>query len=391
MDELQRLGREARAELGAPSEAWLAAQKQRLFREPLDTPQPRRWLVPSLAFAALASVALIIALVGKRPTTSLPQVTTLTAAAEPQRVHLHDGSAAVLEAGARATVTSSSGGTRVELLHGSVEFLVVPQQGRSFTVVAGAFEVTVIGTRFSVQRETNGAVAVAVSHGVVSVRGPGRGPIRLAAGQRFRADPETTELAAAPTAPVDHATPTAGDRVPSAEAPPPRPALSATEPAREAVLPGADWETAYRERRYAAAVARAKEQGVERLLATLSAAKLAALADAARLGGDSELALRALQTVEGRFPGSPQAADAEFLVGRLHASRGDSASALTRLEKYLQRGDRAPYAVEAMGRLVELYSARGDTERAQRMAKRYLERAPDGPYRRLCLSVLQKP
>jgi TolA-binding protein len=295
----------------------------------------------------------------------------------------------MLDAGARANVVNVPSVTRFELHQGSAEFDVVPQRGRTFTVVAGAFEVSVVGTRFSVRYEAMGAVAVAVSHGVVSVRGPGREPFRLRAGQRFRSDDGEAKLAAAPEA--HEPKPAAPDPgVPSDQAPPPKPAASATDLAHDAPT-SADWEAAYRERRYAVAVARAKEQGVERLLGTLSAPKLAALADAARLGGDAELALRALQTVERRFPSSPQAADAEFLVGRLHASRGDSAGALARLEKYLQRGDRAPYAVEAMGRLVELYAARGDTERAQRMAKKYLERAPDGPYRRLCLSVLPKP
>jgi TolA-binding protein len=138
-------------------------------------------------------------------------------------------------------------------------------------------------------------------------------------------------------------------------------------------------------------LALAKEQGFDRLLSTLSVQKLADLANAARLGGDAELALQALNALERRFPKSAQAADAEFLVGRLHASRGESRSAVAWFEKYLKNGEQAPYAVEAMGRLVELYFAEGNLDRARIMAKKYLERSPDGPYRRLCTTVLQTP
>jgi tetratricopeptide (TPR) repeat protein len=150
-----------------------------------------------------------------------------------------------------------------------------------------------------------------------------------------------------------------------------------------------DWEAAYRERRYAVAAARAREYGVERLLGSLSAPKLAELGDAARLGGDSNLALRALDALKHRFPNSAHAADADFLGGKLLAARGQTQPAIARFEQYLKAGQRA-YTIEALGRLVELYSASGDSARARAAAERYLERAPHGPYRRLCESTLAK-
>ena len=130
-----------------------------------------------------------------------------------------------------------------------------------------------------------------------------------------------------------------------------------------------------------------RASGLAERLNDLSAATLAEVADAARLGGDSELAVRALTLLTRRFPSSPQARHGKFLLGRLHALRGDRAAAVAALESYLGAGDGSQYATEAVGRLMELYSQSGETERARNMARRYLERAPNGPYQRLARSL----
>jgi TolA-binding protein len=149
-----------------------------------------------------------------------------------------------------------------------------------------------------------------------------------------------------------------------------------------------DWQTPYRQGNYAASLTRARAIGVKKLIDELSPKSLAELADAARLGGDPELAVRALTALQKRFPGSAEAREGKFLLGRVHALRGDKNAAIGAFEDYLAQKGASTYATEAIGRLMELYSGRGDTERARAMAERYLERAPNGPYQRLARSLL---
>jgi TolA-binding protein len=152
----------------------------------------------------------------------------------------------------------------------------------------------------------------------------------------------------------------------------------------------ADWFALFRDGKYAASLSAARATGFERLLHELDAERLSALADAARFGGDARAATAALTALEQRFPGTNEAAQATFLLGRLRALSGDAATAIADFERYLQRYPTGTYATEAMGRLAELYSKRGNRAQAGAMARRYLERAPDGPYARLARS-LTKP
>mgnify|MGYP003577063139 CR=1 FL=1 len=87
-----------------------------------------------------------------------------------------------------------------------------------------------------------------------------------------------------------------------------------------------DWRESYRHGDYAGSLARARSIGVNKLIAELPPKSLADLADAARLGGDPELAVRALTALQERFPSAPEAREAKFLLGRVHALRGDRQS-----------------------------------------------------------------
>lgn len=387
MTELEQLARDAHAELGEPTEAWLRAQKGRA-RRALLLPEKRKNRLGLAWTAVAAAIALGVGIFSLRAARSEapPQAeTALVAAAQAQRVRLADGSAVSLAAGGQARFGARVDGTHFELERGLAEFEVTPQHSRQFVVVAGAIEVSVVGTRFSVRYEPPSTAEVHVTEGTVSVRAPGRhAPLLLRAGEHFRARGSEFVLeraTAASAAPPPLASTSVAKSAPSA---------SPVESSQGSAAPALDWEALYRERRYAASLALAKGQGFERLLSLLPARKLADLADAARLGGDAGLALRALNAIQRRFPGAREASDAEFLIGRVHAARGEAQVALARFEKYLQYGEQAPYAVEAMGRLVELYAGRGQAGPARAMAERYLARAPNGPYRRLCLSVLEK-
>ncbi len=399
MNELERLGRDARAELGAPPEAWLRSQRQRA-RRALEAPPNtnKRW---QWTFAAVAATLLVLAggvlTFGqfRQPPAPTATLTRAVVAGErAEQLRLADGSSIVLEARTRTRVEDRAFATQVWVEAGHATFDVAPQGSGHFTVLAGAYRIRVIGTRFSVRHEPPASVEVSVEHGIVAVTAPGReAPIRLQAGDRLRGGEHELRIELKSAAPAASASASASAASASA-APPSMPVAAGVSPAASSATPASmaapDWEALYRERRYSEALLSAKEFGFQRLSNTLPARKLADLADAARLGGDSALALAALGAVERRFPGSPQANDAVFLIGRVHATRGESDAALARFEKYLQHGERAPYALEAMGRLVELYSGRGNTPRARATAERYLERAPNGAYRRLCLAVLQR-
>jgi FecR protein len=390
MTELQRLGRDVRRELGEPSPAWLRDQRQRL-RQALAAPSAPRTGARRWALAGALALALAVGWVAFAPVTRLfrrapaPTELVLNAPSSARRIALEDGSALTLEPLSLARVSRSADATRCGVELGTVAFEVAPQMGRVFSVVVGALEIRVVGTRFSVRRDSAGIIEVRVEHGVVRVQAPNpRSAIELEAGDRLWSDGAALN--------VTHPGPAAAARTP--EVVPGAPVASA-EPEKPAAVASSasaspDWQTLYRDGRHAMAIAAAKRAGIDRLLATLDAAALAELADAARLSADPALALRVFAALTQRYPASPQAADATFLSGRIHAASAQTDVALADFERYLALNARGRYALEATGRLVELYAIRGD-KRAKRSAERYLEQSPNGPYQRLCHSVLAAP
>lgn len=393
MGELEELGREVRQQLGEPPPSWLRAQRQDLRRA--FTPEARSrgfklaWLSAAAALLALAlgAVAWFRAPVASRVMPA-PTEMVLNAPSGERHVELADGSELVLSALSLGRVNAGSEGTHCVVEVGTLRFDVAPQKGRQFVVVAGAFEIRVVGTRFSVRRDAAGVVEVNVEHGVVRVHAPNRStPIELEAGDRLRGDESGLSLTH-PTPVPSGADAAARVETPSVEGE--ARSSEATPRALSSAAPRAEWQALYRERNYAGALSAAKQQGLGRLLETLAAQPLYELADTARLAGDSELSLRVFASIERRFPGSAQAQDAVFLSGRIHAARGQADAAQAKFEKYLSLNARGAYSLEATGRLVELYAARGDG-RAKSAARTYLERAPNGPYQRLCRSVLANP
>ncbi len=383
MDELEPLQTALRQELGSPPDAWQQAQRARVragLRAPARPPLFRKAAPWVLASLALFSV--LVWFVASRPAASADQELVAEALKEPFR--LDDGSSISLDPGARGRLSAGDAGVHFDLEQGRASFNVNPARKRKWRVSAGKNEVRVVGTRFSVTYGPADGFEVNVERGIVAVQVPGRpASVELKAGEHFRGRSERVET-------VRNAAPSLG---PAAE---PRPTLvlptspSAVPSGAEAPATPAttsDWLARYRAGKYAEALALVRSTGVDKRLGELSPTALSDLAEAARLGGDSDLAVRALTALLRRFAGTAEAREARFLLGRVQALRGDRTAAIAAFEGYLA-GRATRYENEALGQLMELYSARGDRERAREIAQRYLERAPKGPYHLLAQSLI---
>ncbi|HEY4185027.1 MAG TPA: FecR domain-containing protein [Polyangia bacterium] len=124
----------------------------------------------------------------------------------------------------------------------------------------------------------------------------------------------------------------------------------------------------------------AERVGLEVTLREADGADLAALADAARYSGMSELASRALTTERRRFPGTARARAAAFLLGRMADDRGDARAGLAWYRSYLGESPGGPYAAEALGREMLTVERLQGRDEALPLAREYLGRFPNGTY-----------
>lgn len=101
-------------------------------------------------------------------------------------VVLADGSHVVLAPGSRLTVASDFATSRAVELEGAAFFDVKHDEAHPFTVRSNGAEVRDVGTAFSVNTDARGGVVVAVTEGVVALRGAATTgvPVELRAGDR---------------------------------------------------------------------------------------------------------------------------------------------------------------------------------------------------------------
>ena len=143
----------------------------------------------------------------------------------------------------------------------------------------------------------------------------------------------------------------------------------------------ADWRALVAAGRYAEGVHAAERAGWSRVCRTANAVELLALADAARLSGETARAVEALVTLRQRFPGSSSAATGAFSLGRLaFEKRAAYTEAARWFATYLDEQPAGPLMGDAVGRLMEARQRSGDHSAARRDAERYLQRFPEGPY-----------
>jgi transmembrane sensor len=363
---------------------WEAVRTRRRYRTP---PRSVRWaLAPALCVAAAWLIARTY-LAQNPPPLSLSDggaITTLSTGAEPRTITLSDGSR--LDVGPDAQLAPRSVDAThfsSELVRGRVTFDVVPHGPRRWTISAGDVQVSVLGTRFGVERGARG-VEIDVQRGLVEVTGPGvpNSTRRLGAGERLLVPsqplPASDSGAAAtggarspaaastaePGAPGDGAMPAAdGGGRPSSRAPGVRREAAAARSRRDSA------ETAVPSRRGAAE----EQTGIEALLAR---------ADAARQAGQPAAAARAFREIIDRHPDDPRTALGAFTLGQLYLdqlARPDLAARALIQARTL--GLPLALAEEGAARLVEAFCRTGQTDKAHEAGLDYLARYPEGARR----------
>ena len=117
----------------------------------------------------------------------------------PRRLTLPDGSVVTLEAGSTLAYRPFGPTSRELSLRGAALFAVAKDVARPFTVEAGGFRTTALGTRFRVESRAGGRVKVRLLTGKVVVRTAAASPFAmqdqyLTPGRELRADAHTQEV-----------------------------------------------------------------------------------------------------------------------------------------------------------------------------------------------------
>lgn len=150
----------------AQMKSLVSALEQKEFLE-----QQRRTKVGK-TLSRIAGVMLVVtvSLFGYQAWQSQPvmQLELATASGEIATQELQDGSTLTLNAGSEADITYYRNKRLVELKRGEAIFVVTPDEDRPFVVDSGRARVTVLGTRFAVNR-LEALVRVSVDHGRVLV------------------------------------------------------------------------------------------------------------------------------------------------------------------------------------------------------------------------------
>jgi hypothetical protein len=301
----------------------------------------------------------------------------------PVNVEFSDGSAFDVEPAARLRVdASSANGARLTLVDGRTTAHVVHRAKSSWSVMAGPFEVQVVGTRFGARWDAKSQrLSVELYEGCVQVVGGAfTAPIAVRAGQRLEAGPGNWLLTSlegpastsrgavalpAATAPLASPEPSGAD--PAANAPP--------VPSPSGRSPALDWATLLGRADFDGIVRQANDMGIERCLSSCAPGDLRMLADSARYLGRYELAERSLLALRRRSPAD--GASAAFLLARLEESR-DPHKALAWYEKSLDEAPTGAYASETLAGQMRLLLRQGGPAAAASAAEQYLERFPGG-------------
>jgi ferric-dicitrate binding protein FerR (iron transport regulator) len=362
-----------------------------------------RWGLGTLAAAACA-LAVVIAWPDGTLEFSVDGVEahareTIVASEYTRMLEFSDQSTIELEPSSSMMIAElRSTGASVVLERGEVSLAVHHEDETSWQVAAGPYEVHVTGTEFSVTWEPQREYfEVEVEEGSVRVEGPEGEIAKLRAGEslvrergKATIEPETFEAdeprdahGVGPIAALDQ---------------PPQPTIDApdelaledvgdTEQAiadkldKPSPARGPSWTTFFEDADYPGAW-QALEQtgGIDAAAKRADAKSLLDLADVARFTKHREDARKVLELLRQRFPGSDEAGEAAFTLGRLMADSGSQAKAASYFEVYLSERPTGSLTGDALARLMDCYEALGQTAEMKSAAERYLARFPKGPH-----------
>ena len=320
----------------------------------------------------------------------------------------NEGSRFELAPGTRGRIRAvDKGGAHLVIENGTASFQVTHSNDRRWLVEVGPFLVAVKGTIFTVSWDPSSErFELNLRRGRVVVSGPvSGGDLALRSGQRLVVSLAKAETLITEEQPEEALGESVGIPALSAATPaasPPSIAVDkAAGPSPSTARAASTVAKVDAERRWTEELASGhwdrilesvERTGVEAALNTASSEDLLALADAARYSHRTELARTALLAQCRRFPDSPRALDAIFLLGRVEESHGSgTARAMARYDEYLARAPTGAYAAEALGRKMTLMRQVGGAAQARPLAEEYLRRFPKGSYAGSAHALLQAP
>lgn len=360
----------------------------------------------ALAFAAVVAVAALIALLLSPPSPRQEETLSFIVGGAPGAtmtwidvpdavtpIRFSDGTAVVLQPGARARVDAASPrGAEVSLEDGRAMISVVPKRDARWLFHAGDYDVRVTGTVFELAwSRADKTLFVQMHEGSVVVSGPELpAPRVLVTGESviISARKHATQEPTSPNPAVER-TPPAPAPAPSGSASSVARAASATasapaEPSAPVSSPPSF--RALSEKGELHAAFERLEPSFDEEVARSDAAGLMEIGRICRLTGHGERAATAYLAVRDRYAGSSHAANAAFDLGGLRFSSRPS-EAETWFRTFLAEAGASPLASAARGRLLELAIARGGSD-VRGLAEDYLAHHPDGAHAELARATL---
>lgn len=280
-------------------------------------------------------------------------------------------------------------GAVLELERGTALTHVMHHVKSNWKLLAGPFEISVVGTRFQTEWDpTTETLQVNLYEGTVQIGGRRVGESAvLKNGQRFRAvgrmsnwsispieEPNGLTAASTPTLPLpalsSAATPEVGTQSGTGAL---APRASSSLASRAAPR---DWASAVAKGNFTQVVAEAESRGISACLDQCSIADLRYLADAARYTRRFDLSEQTLMALRHRAPG--EAPNAAYLLGALNESQGRSMAALKWYFQCATEAPRGRYVSEAQAGRMRMLVATQQRQAAREAAERYLQDYPHG-------------
>lgn len=410
--EIGKLLQRAAAEMAPVSwHEYGASRLERSLSVLRHSSRPRtNWSTMALAAASVALVAGGLWLTGGRWSSSTLSFRVAGAdlgthnyvvapADSPTSMKFSDGSFVELEPATRLRVQQlTPHGATVVLERGRSVTSVKHHDGSAWKVLAGPFEITVVGTRFQTDWDpSTETLTVDLFEGTLHIDGrrPGESAV-LQKGQRFRAVGRNTSWSISPIE-------SANDPVSSAPSPSDEPqpqlelsdgepggAVGFTASSKSTSRSGlSEWASAMARGEFARVVSEAEGRGVASCLEQCSTAEVRILADAARYTRRFGLAEQALRALRRRSPA--EAPSAAYLLGALNESQGRSMAALRWYEHCVAEAPAGRVVSEAQAGRLRMLVATNQMDAAKAAARQYLKDHPRGVGESTARKILGMP